>query len=90
MASGNVDPQHVQNLLGQLSEMTKSLDKENSETERVAALKTAQELVRALEKPREAAIKMGFSVCSSIFRMTLPTSDYAIPANPDTMREDWY
>ena len=71
MTSGYVDTQHVKALLGHFSKVVDGLDKDNSEAQRVAALKTAQELVYALEKPREAAIKMGFSVSSSIFSSSL-------------------
>ena len=49
--------------LNQLSQAVDGAKEGLSEPERVAALKTAQKLAQSLEKPRDAIVKMSFSVC---------------------------
>lgn len=49
-------------LVGQVQKIADNVRDKLSEADRVAALAAAQRLTQSLEKPREAIIKMAFSV----------------------------
>lgn len=67
-----MDPRQFIILLNQLSRAVDSHNPSNEidEADRVAALKEAQKLVRALEKPREAVLKMAYSVSQALSEYT--------------------
>lgn len=49
-------------LVGQVQKIAENFRDDLNEADRVAALAAAQKLVQSLEKPKEAVIKMAFSV----------------------------
>lgn len=58
----DIQVQKVDALVKQLCQVTDNLKKEMNEADHVANIKTAHELVQALEQPHEAVIKLGFAV----------------------------
>lgn len=61
-------------LVGQVQKIAENFRDDLNEADRVAALAAAQKLVQSLEKPKEAVIKMAFSVRPSISTMSLSSS----------------
>ncbi|KAJ5735868.1 S-adenosyl-L-methionine-dependent methyltransferase [Penicillium malachiteum] len=53
--------------LNQLSQSADDLKGGLSESERVAAIKAARKLAQSLEKPRDAILKMSYSVFALIY-----------------------
>lgn len=68
MSASTLSPSQFTTLLSQLGQAVDSPDLQNEigEVDRVSALKVAQKLVRSLEKPREAVVKLAFSVGISV------------------------
>lgn len=58
----DIQTQKVDALMKQLCQATDGLKKKKNDADRVSAIKTTHELVRALEQPHEVVIKLGFAV----------------------------
>ena len=89
------DTQHINRLIDTLCQAADGFKNDKSEKDRVIALKAAQDLVGALQKPRDAVIQLSYSVSApgnsawacAQWEQKL-TNSSAAHSNP--LCEDWY